>query len=93
MASDLAQMANGAASAFGDIRQEMRAILTSRTERKLNEADLATREELDAALTRIEALAQRIALLEAQLAAADSQAKSATAKKQPRAKKAPAKKS
>lgn len=91
--SDMAQMANGAASALGGLREEIDNIAKQRTERSQNSRGLVTREEFDALQTRHEALAARVAVLEAQLAkAVTSPAKPSPAKKGP-AKKAPAKKS
>ena len=98
--SDMAQMANGAASALGGLREEIDNIVKQRTERSLNARGLVTREEFDALRTRHEALAARLAALEAQLAEtpvkkpAKSPAKSSAkpaAKKasEPRAKSAP----
>lgn len=90
--SDMAQMANGAASAFGGLREEIDNIAKQRTERSQNSRGLVTREEFDALQTRHEALAARVAVLEAQLAeAVKSPAKEAPARKAS-AKKAPAKK-
>lgn len=90
--SDMAQMANGAASALGGLREEIDNIAKQRTERSQNSRGLVTREEFDALQTRHEALAARVAVLEAQLAeAVKSPAKKAPAKKAP-AKKAAAKK-
>ena len=77
MARDLSTLANGAASVLGDVRQEVKTMMQSQSERRLNAADIPTREELDAALTRIEALAARIAVLEAQLEAQDTPKKPA----------------
>lgn len=68
--SDMAQMANGAASALGGLREEIDNIVKQRTERSLNARGLVTREEFDALRTRHEALAARLAALESQLAAA-----------------------
>ena len=85
--SDMAQMANGAASALGGLREEIDNIAKQRTERSQNSRGLVTREEFDALQTRHEALAARVAVLEAQLA----EAVKSSAKKAP-AKKAPAKK-
>lgn len=65
--SDLAQIANGAASAFGSLRAEMDVIRASRTDRAAAAGGSVTREDFDAALTRIDALAARIAALEADL--------------------------
>ena len=91
--SDMAQMANGAASALGGLREEIDNIAKQRTERSQNSRGLVTREEFDALQTRHEALAARVAVLEAQLAkAVTSPTKTSPAKKGP-AKKAPAKKS
>lgn len=90
--SDMAQMANGAASAFGGLREEIDNIAKQRTERSQNSRGLVTREEFDALQTRHEALAARVAVLEAQLAeAVKSPAKEAPARKAS-AKKALAKK-
>ena len=62
--ADLAQMANGAASAFGGMREEVDNLIRQRMERSLNARGLVTREEFDALCTRHEALAARLALLE-----------------------------
>ena len=62
--ADLAQMANGAASAFGGLREEIDNLIRQRIERSLNTRGLVTREEFDALCTRHEALAARLALLE-----------------------------
>ena len=56
-------MANGAASAVGGIREEIDNC-QMRLERSLRVNGLVTREEFDALLTRHEALASRLALLE-----------------------------
>ena len=64
--ADLAQMANGAASAFGGIREEVDNLVRQRMERSLNARGLVTREEFDALSIRHEALAARLALLESQ---------------------------
>ena len=78
--ADLAQMANGAASAFGGMRQEVDNLIRQRMERSLNARGLVTREEFDALSTRHEALAARLALLESMnQSTTESQAK-ATAK-------------
>ena len=98
--SDMAQMANGAASALGGLREEIDNIVKQRTERSLNARGLVTREEFDALRTRHEALAARLAALEAQLAetpvkkpaksSAKTSAKPAAKKaSKPRAKSAP----
>ena len=73
--ADLAQVANGAASAFGGMREEIDNMIRQRMERSLNARGLVTREEFDALCTRHEAIAARLATLEAKMrAAADSAA-------------------
>ena len=62
--ADLAQMANGAASALGGMREEIDNLIRQRMERSLNARGLVTREEFDALRTRHEALAARLAFLE-----------------------------
>ena len=74
--ADLAQMANGAASAFGGMREEVDSLIRQRMERSLNARGLVTREEFDALSTRHAALAARLALLESMSqSTAESQAK------------------
>ena len=90
--SDMAQMANGAASALGGLREEIDNIVKQRTERSLNARGLVTREEFDALRTRHEALAARLAALESQLAVTASSPPNKTAAKKAVAKKAVAKK-
>ena len=90
--SDMAQMANGAATALGGLREEIDNIARQRTERHQNASGLVTREEHDALQTRHEALAARIAVLEAQLAELSGAAAKPAAKKAA-TKKAAAKKS
>ena len=65
--ADLAQMANGAASAFGGIREEIDNLIRQRMERSLNARGLVTREEFDALRTRHEAVAARLVALEAKM--------------------------
>lgn len=89
--SDMAQMANGAASALGGLREEIDNIARQRTERSQNARGLVTREEFDALQTRHEALAARVALLEAQLADAANQPARKPAAKKGSSKKAAAK--
>ena len=62
--ADLAQMANGAASTFGGMREEVDNLIRQRMERSLNARGLVTREEFDALTSRHSALAARLALLE-----------------------------
>ena len=64
---DLAQVANGAASALGSLRSEMDVIRAGRADRQAAVSGSVPREDFDAALSRIEALAARIALLEARI--------------------------
>ena len=65
--ADLAQVANGAASAFGGVREEIDNLMRQRMERSLNARGLVTREEFDAWCTRHEAVAARLAALEANM--------------------------
>ena len=62
--ADFAQMVNGAASAFGGMREEVDNLIRQRMERSLNARGLVTREEFDALSTRHAAVAARLALLE-----------------------------
>ena len=92
---DLAQMANGAASALGNLRSEIDVIRAGRADRQAAASGSVPREDFDAALSRIEALAARIAVLEARLDALvqtsvttkSKPARSAKAKSAKRAKK------
>jgi len=63
--SDLAQMANGAASALGGVREDIEMIRRGRQDRQQAAEGQVTREDFDSLVTRIEALAARIAVLEA----------------------------
>ena len=84
--ADLAQMANGAASAFGGMREEVDNLIRQRMERSLNARGLVTREEFDALSSRHAALAARLALLESMSQfTAESQTKT-TAKAKPTSK-------
>ena len=84
--ADLAQMANGAASAFGGMREEVDNLIRQRLERSLNARGLVTREEFDALTTRHAALAARLALLESMSQfTTESQAKT-TPKRKPASK-------
>ena len=78
--SDMAQMANGAASALGGLREEIDNIVKQRTERSLNARGLVTREEFDALRTRHDAVAARLAALESRLAEQASSPKRAARK-------------
>ena len=70
--SDIAKMANGAATALGGVREEIDNMIRQRMERTLNARGLVTREEFDALRTRHEAMAARVAVLEAGTAAGES---------------------
>ena len=83
---DLAQMANGAASAFGGMREEIDNIIRHRLERSLNARGLVTREEFDALRTRHEALAARVAMLESAASPTPETPKSANTVAKPAAK-------
>ena len=79
--ADLAQMANGAASAFGGMREEIDNMIRQRMERSLNARGLVTREEFDALRTRHEAVAARLAALEANMPATADSATTAPARR------------
>ena len=79
--ADLAQMANGAASAFGGMREEIDNMIRQRMERSLNARGLVTREEFDALCTRHEAVAARLAALEAKMPTASDSLASAPAQR------------
>jgi BMFP domain-containing protein YqiC len=99
--SDLAQMANGAASALGGVREEIDNMIRHRLERTLNARGLVTREEFDALRTRHEAIAARLAVIEAaastkpapESSAESTPRKAAKTAKRPATKKPAAKKS
>ena len=90
--SDMAQVANGAATALGGLREEINNIARQRTERHQNARGLVTREEYDALQTRHEALAARVAALETQLAEMSAAAASGPAAKRAAPKKTAARK-
>ena len=90
--SDIAQVANGAATALGGLREEIDNIARQRTERHQNASGLVTREEYDVLQTRHEALAARVAVLEAQLAEMSAAAASGPAAKRAAPKKTAARK-
>lgn len=86
---DMAKLASGALGAAAGIRGEMEALFRQQMERVLHEMDLVTRDEFEVvrlmaekAREENEALSQRVAALETQLA----QAVKATAKAKPAAK-------
>ena len=84
--ADLAQMANGAASAFGGMREEVDNLIRQRIERTLNARGLVTREEFDALSTRHAALAARLALLESMVQSTTESQAQTTAKAKPASK-------
>ena len=90
--SDMAQVANGAATALSGLRDEIDNISRQHTERHQNASGLVTREEYDALQTRHEALAARVAVLEAQLAEMSAEAASGPAAKKAAPKKTAARK-
>ena len=90
--SDMAQVANGAATALGGLREEIDNIARQRAERHQNASGLVIREEYDALQTRHEALAARVAVLEAQLAEMAAAAASVPAAKMAAPKKTAARK-
>ena len=78
--SDLAQMANGAASALGTMREDVQMIRRGRAERSQAAAGMVTQEDFEALMSRVDALSARIAHLESQLKQL-AKAKRATTKK------------
>ena len=90
--SDMAHVASGAATALGGLREEIDNIARQRIERYQTASGLVTREEFDALQTRHEALAARVAVLEAQLAEMPAAAASGTAAKKAAQKKTAARK-
>ena len=81
--ADLVQMANGAASAVGGVREEIDNLIRQRMERSLNARGLVTREEFDALSTRHAALAARLALLESMSQSITESQTKTTAKAKP----------
>lgn len=83
--SDFAQVASGAASAFGGIKGDVDVMVQSQLEKLLAKKGLVSREDFDAAQMRITALVERIAVLESEMAALSAkktkQTKAKTAKK------------
>ena len=91
--ADLAQMANGAASAIGGLREEIDNMIKQRLERSLSARGLVTREEFDALLTRHEALVAKTKLLESKMeAVGDSSSNKKVRSKTPKADKSRKKK-
>ena len=76
---DLAGIAGGAVSVLAGLRDEAEAVARARVDAVIRNLDLVRREELDAALTLAanaragqEALAERLAALEARVAALEA---------------------
>ena len=78
--SDLAQMANGAASALGTMREDVQMMRRGRAERSQAASGMVTQEDFEALMSRVDALSARIAYLESQLKQ-PAKAKRATTKK------------
>ena len=82
MFDDLAGLAGGAVSVLAGLRDEAEAIARARVDAMVRNLDLVRREELDAALTLAanaragqEAMAERLAALEARVAALEAAAR------------------
>ena len=54
--SDLAQMANGAASALGTMREDVQMMRRGRAERSQAAAGMVTQEDFEALMSRVDAL-------------------------------------
>ncbi len=87
---DVARVASGALGVAAEMRSEFEGLLRQQLERLLNQMDLVSREEFDAvkamaakAREEQELLAERVAALEARLAAGSEPAKAAPARKSP----------
>ena len=80
--SDLAQMANGAASALGTMREDVQMMRRGRAERSQAAAGMITQEDFEALMSRVDALSARIAHLESQLKQPAKAKRARTKKKQ-----------
>ncbi len=65
--SDLAQMANGAASVLGTMRDDVQMMRRGRSERSQASFGVVTQEDFEALMSRVDELTARIASLEAQV--------------------------
>ena len=79
--SDFAQVASGAASAFGGVKGEMDVMIQSQIEKILAKRGLVSREDFEAAQLRITAQGERIAALESQIEALSAKKAPKTAAK------------
>lgn len=79
--SDFAQVASGAASAFGGVKGEMDVMIQSQIEKILAKRGLVSREDFEAAQLRITAQGERIAALESQIEALSAKKAPKTATK------------
>ena len=73
---DLANLAANAAGALKGVGDEVRAVGRARAEKMVADLDLVTREEFNVLKARLDAQAEEIAALKAQLASKSSRAKS-----------------
>lgn len=80
--SDLAQMANGAASALGTMREDVQMMRRGRAERSQAAAGMVTQEDFEALMSRVDVLSARIAHLESQLKQPVKAKRATTKKKQ-----------
>ena len=87
---DLARVASGAAGALSGVRAEIEQIVRQKLERILADADMVPRDEFEAikavavkARTEQEALAARVAALEAEIAALKTAAPKRASRKKP----------
>ena len=80
--SDITQMANGAASALGTMREDVKLMRRSRDERSQAASGMVTQEDFEALMSRVDALAARIVSLEAQLKQPAKAKRPSQAKKQ-----------
>ena len=79
--SDFAQIASGAASAFGGMKGEVEMMVQTQVEKILAKRGLVAREDFEAAELRITALAARIEALESRLAEISAPASAKTTAK------------
>ena len=80
--SDLVQMANGAASALGTMRDDVQMMRQIRSERSQAASGMVTQEDFEALMSRVDALAARIVSLEARMKQPTKPKRAAAKKKQ-----------